>query len=392
MARRTGALIALAVCVLVSGIALAACGGGSSTGGSETSASSEGGSSSVSSADLARYERELEEAYEGTYTPPQGEPFKPPSGKNIWVVSVGQQSEGTAETAEIISEVGPKLGWKVTVFDGKFEPNRWQEGIEQAIAAKADGIALLYIDCAPVKSALEQAKKAGIPVVATENKDCNPSLLTNITFSNGETFLEKNEKAWGKFQADYVIGKTKGETKVITTEETDLETTKAMAAGAKKQLEACPTCEIVEEIKFVGTELGPPLQQKIEQALNQNPEANAFIGNYDTVLTSGGAAALRASGRLGEIAVVGGEGTAEGLELIWDESGSDACVGYDQAWTGYALIDLLGRSFAGKSLQGVDSGLGVQLCDKEHNLPPKGTSFVAPIKYVPLYEKMWGLK
>src|SRR5207244_3512101 len=52
----------------------------------------------------------------------------------------------------------------------------WVDGIRQAIAAKADGIILWAVDCAPVKAPLQDAKKAGIPVVGWEAIDCDQTI------------------------------------------------------------------------------------------------------------------------------------------------------------------------------------------------------------------------
>lgn len=382
--------------IVVAGLGLAACGGGGSSSGTSSSASSVGSTEPSSAesggSDLARYEEELATVVKGTFVPPQGGPVKPPSGKNIWVISTGQSIETSQNASAAMEEAGKMLGWEVTTFDGKFESSREISGIEQALAAKADGIVLLYIDCAPVKAALIQAKEAGVAVVGIESADCEPSLETNVRFGKGESFLEW-ELGFGGTQAKWVIAKTGGEAKTITTVETDLETTKAAGRGINAQFEKCSGCEVVEEITFVGSEFGPPLQQKIEQALNKHPEANSFIAAYDAVLTSGGgAAALRASGRLPEIEVMGGEGSKQGIELIYNEAGNDACSGLSTAWTGYEAIMLFARDFAGQGMDKGSSGIGWQACDKEDNLPPKGETYQPPIDYVADYEKLWGLK
>jgi ribose transport system substrate-binding protein len=384
---------ALLLATLLGALALAGCGGGSgsstSSSGSSTESPAEG---SVSKADLAKYEAELAKLWKGTYTAPQGPSFKPPSGKNIWVISTGQSIETAQNASAAMEEAGEKLGWSVHVFDGKFESSRELSGIQQAIAAKADGIVLLYIDCAPVKAGLEQAKAAGIAVAGIESKDCEPSLETNVKFAQNQSW-EEWSRGWGRGMMTWVIAKTHGEAKVIVAEETDLAVTREVNVGWEEQVKKCPTCEIVANTEFVGAEFGPPLQQKVEQALNSTPEANGFIPAYDAVMTSGGAAAaIRASGRLPEMAVMGGEGSVPGIEQIYDESGMKACIGIPTAQTGWEAIAVLARAFAGMNPGDGNSGVGWQICEKGHNLPPKGETFQPPLEYVPVYEEMWGLK
>lgn len=381
----SGRAVVAAAIVIALSVALVAC-GNSGSGGSGTA---EG---TVSSTDLAKYEKELAKYLTGTYTEPEGVPVKPPPNKDVWVISTGQSIETAQNASKAMEEAGGKLGWNVTIFDGKFESNRELSGIQQAIAGGAEGIVLLYVDCAPVKAGLVQAKDAGIEVVGIESKDCSPSLETNVKFA-GDLSFEEWERGWGRSQMAWAIAKTKGETRAIVTEETDLAVTRYQGEGWKEQIEKCPTCEIVANAHFVGTEFGPPLQQKIEQALNSNPDANAFVATYDAVMTSGGgAAALRASGRLPEIASMGGEGSKQGIEMIYNESGLDACDGIPTAQTGYEAIAVLARAFGGKDPGAGNSGIGWQICEKGHNLPPKGESYQPPVDYVGAYEKMWGLK
>jgi ribose transport system substrate-binding protein len=371
--------------VAIAGLALSAC-----------SSSDDGGSGGrASGGDVAKYQRQLDALYKGTYRAPSGGPVDPPPGKNVWIISTGQEIETAQNASAAMEEAGKTLGWDVTLLDGKFESSRQLSGIEQALADKADGIVLLYVDCAPVKAGIQQAKAAGVAVVGIESKDCSPSLEDHVVkYAGNEDFATWVAHRFGGTQAKWVIAKTKGEAKTIVTVETDLYTTAVTYdPGITAEFEKCKTCEIVDTIDFVGSEFGPPLQQKIEQSLNQHPEANSFIAAYDAVLTGGGgAAALRASGRLDEIESMGGEGSVPGIELIYNQAGMDACSGIPTAWEGYGAIMGLARIFAGQDPERGNSGIGAQACDIDHNLPPKGESYQAPIDFVAEYRKLWGVE
>jgi ribose transport system substrate-binding protein len=376
----------LVVFAVVSAAGLVACGG------SGDGADANG---KASSGDVARYERELEALYEGTYEEPSGGPVKPPKGKNVWVISTGQAIEAAVNASAGMEEAGRALGWDVTVFDGRFDSNRQIAGIEQALTDRADGIVLIYIDCPPVKTALQQARDAGVTVVGIQSQECEPALESHvIRYARHRDFATYLSHGFGGTQAKWVIAKTKGEAKAIVTAETDLYSTRVTYdPGITDEFAGCETCEIVDTVEFVGSELGPPLQQKIEQSLNQHPEANSFIAAYDAAMTSGGgAAALRASGRLDEIEVMGGEGSKPGIELIYDRAGVDACTGTPTGWEGYAAMMSLARIFAGQDPERGDSGIGEQVCDLEHNLPPRGEGYRAPVDYVAAYRRLWGLE
>ena len=153
---------------VLAALALTACGGGEDGGAAEQ----------ASSGDVARSERQLQALYEGTYEEPSGGPVTPPPGKKVWVISTGQTIETAVNAAAAMEAAGQTLGWEVSVFDGKFDSARQISGIEQALADGADGIVLLYVDCAPVKAGLQQARAAGVAVVGIESKDCEPRSRT----------------------------------------------------------------------------------------------------------------------------------------------------------------------------------------------------------------------
>lgn len=373
-----------AIFVAVAAMALAACGDDGSG----------GAGGKASSADVARYDRELKALYKGTYEEPSGGPVKPPEGKNIWVISTGQTIEAAINASAAIEEAGKTLNWDVNVFDGRFDSSRQIAGIEQALADGADGIVLIYIDCPPVRAALQQAEAAGVVVVGIQSQECEPALESHvIRYARHRDFVTYLSHGFGGTQAKWVIAKTKGEAKTIVTAETDLYSTRVTYdPGITDAFAECETCEIVDTVEFVGSEFGPALQQKIEQSLNQHPEANSFIAAYDAVMTGGGgAAALRASGRLDGIVSMGGEGSKPGIELIYDRAGMDACTGTPTGWEGYAAMMSLARIFAGQDPERGDSGIGEQVCDLKHNLPPKGEGYRAPIDYVAAYHGLWGV-
>lgn len=378
-------LVVIAALAVLSVLVLAACGSDDGGGGTDETAKS---------SDVADYEGALDALYAGNFEPPSGPPVKPVKGKSIWLITTGQNIETSQNITAAIEEAGDLLGWDVSLFDGKFESSRWLTGVQQALAAKADGIILFAIDCAPIKAAVEQADKAGVPVVGVEGQDCDPGLFDyNLTFIDGQNFQEWIEEGFAGTQAKWVVADTKGEAKTIVTVQTDLFVTRIALPGIERVFKTCPTCEIVDVVNFVGTDFGPPLQQKIEQSLTEHPEANSFIAAYDAVMTTGGgAAALRASGRLGEMSIMGGEGSAPGVELIYDEAGIDACSGIDFFPEGYGAVMGMVRIFAGQDPYEGETGIGSQICDLEHNLPPEGQAYQAPIDYAAEYEKLWGLK
>jgi ribose transport system substrate-binding protein len=398
--RRVLGVLSLALLVAV----IAGC--GSSSDNTNTSSSTAGAAgatttaASGSSGIVADADKQLNVLYDGTFTLPTEKSPTPVKGKNIWAISIGQTSTSIASVLKVFKDVSAsKLGWKVTVFDGKFQPNLWQTGIRQAIAAKADAIWVVNIDCQPVLAALEDAKRAKIPVIINEGYGCpagKEDLLSylatyNTTIKNGVvgkgegSFAELNQ-AWGAAGAWQLIKATGGKAKIINLVETDNGSTLEISKGAHQVYDLCKTCKVLEDIKFVGGDIGPGLQSKVKQALTQHPDANAVHGNYDDILTTGVASAVSAAG--GDIPIVGVEGNAAVMQLA-REGKALGGSGFFGPWEGYCGIDEFIYVFAGQKPR--PCGLGASAWNKDHHLAPAGQGFDPEMPYQAAYLKSWGL-
>jgi len=386
--RRVRACITTIVCL--SAVAtLAACGGGEPT--SSTTAADTGGAPAASS--------RLETLYAGTYANPPATSPAPPTGKDVWVISPSQSVTIAAAASSAAQRAAKALGWQAHVFDAKGAPDQYLAGIRQAIAAKAEGLVLLYIDCAYVKPGLQEARKAKIKVVAIQSVDCDqaksgdPSLFDYVTHYQEGDFLTWI-KAWGAAQATWDAEVAGGKAKIIEFKETDATATLQSSAGFRAELAKCAGCKVVDTVTFTAADLGTSLQQKAQQAFLSHPDATGVEVPFDGVLTAGVLAAIRAAGAGAKLHVMGGEGDPANLDLIRSGGGQDAAVGTPSPWEAYAAMDGLNRLFAGEDPTKVKTGIGLQIIDKDHNLPASGPFRPIgrdrkPIDFERLYAKAW---
>lgn len=372
---------------LLLALSITACGSSSS---SSSSGSTNGGSTgegSSGSSEAAKAKAELAKLYKGEFGKPDPKAPEHKSGENVWAISIGFAGAGSKFEVEEFKTAAEEVGWNVTLRDGKFEPSVWLSAVREAVRAGADAIWLEAIECKPIKAGLEEAKRAGIIVIGTNTRDCSEPLFTaetELLAGGPREYLP----LFGEAQAVWAIASTDAEAKVLLVYETDQAGTREINEGAKARFEECETCEIVGEVTFVGTELGPPLQQKVEQALLKYPETNVVDGNYDTAVELGIAAAVRSSGK--EIAVLGVEGLPNNVELI-RKGEQSMTTGYPFGWSAYAAVDGMIRLFAGEKEIG-NSGAGYQVVDAEHNLPSSGEIYRPPVDYQALYREAWGIK
>jgi ribose transport system substrate-binding protein len=377
---------ALTLALVLAAAVAAGCGSSSSESDSGSAATA------APSTDTATPDAQLEKYFKGTYTGPPTTAPKAEAGKNVWLVSAGQAATVASMAIAGANDAGKALGWKTTVFDGKFDPSVWANGIRQAMADKADGILLYLIDCNLVKGPLQQARKAGITVVAVESLDCNETNPgQEPLFSAMPEYVEGTYGKWikefGRAQAQWAIAKTGGKAEVLYPKTDEVMGYTLIREGAEEQLKKCAACKI-DYYEFRQADLGPQLRQKTEQALLKNPKANVMILPLDSMVTAGVGAAITGSGR-SKMLVVGAEGEAANIDMIRDgKPGMNAGVGIPTRYEGFAGIDAMLRLFAGE--KPAPSGIGIQVFDKEHNLPASGT-YAAPIDFEAEYKKAWGV-
>lgn len=338
----------------------------------------------------------LESTYygQGSYTEPSSSGPKAQSGHKIAVINSGVQSPTGTQQANAAREVAKLLGWDLTVYDGKYEPAAYQEGIRQAISQKADVIWLYSIDCPLVKTALAEAKKAGIPVVSQEAADCSdvdpksPSYFARtLQFSEGN--FVKWAQGLGAAQATWLVAKLGEKADIIEVSVPELVVTQAVHDGfAATMAKECPNCKVTN-LQVQISDFGPAMQEKIETALLRNPKANGMAVSYDDLMTTGGSAAVMSSGRNDTLEVVAGSGFPANVDLVHKNQGQDAGYAYDASFETWAAADMVNRLLA--NAEPGKSGVGVAVFDHDKGLPAEGKQWKTDVDYATAFKKVWGV-
>jgi len=388
-ARTIAPRVAVALTVLTFGLAAVACGDDDSAGDSASAngTAAEGG--------VGEAKSNADKLYKGTYAEPPAESPPVKRGQNVWVISCGQAIATCSAPANGAVEAAKLLGWENKLIDGKADPTATANAIRQAISANADGIFVMAMDCEFIRQPLAEAKKAGVAVIGVESYDCNESdPSAEPLFAGVVTYVEGPYSDWiyayGAAQADYIIAKTDGKAEVLNFFFDEVQAGKRFNDGFVEQMKKlCPECK-VDPVRFRLADLGTPaMQQKAEQALLKYPNANALQVPTDAAITLGVGAAVQASGRSADILKMGGEGQPPNMDLLRAGRQQDAGVGYPPAWEGYAAMDGLNRIFNGD--KPVGSGIGLQLYDKDHNVPASG-GYEPPVDFQAAFRKAWGIE
>lgn len=312
--------------------------------------------------------------------------------KKVWVISCGEAYQACALLSSSYAEAGKELGWSVNLADGKADPSVATGLIRQAVAAKADGIAVFGFDCPGIKSGLQSAKSAGIPVVQFTSVDCDdeafgsgdPLFTAGVSILGSQNIKDYYLK-WGAARAEYVAALMGGEGKLLEIANTDQRAQQYSNQGFEEQFEkSCPDCELVK-VPFTFSQVPREATAAWTSALMQNPDATAVATGIDSLMGLGLQTALKQANFQGIIA--GGEGL--NLDLV-RQGVQDTETVMPYGLISWGLADTLNRLFAGESPADLPSqGGGWQFLDKDHNLPAEGEQWEPPFDYRQIYRTMW---
>jgi ribose transport system substrate-binding protein len=335
----------------------------------------------------------------GTYGQPPSTSPPAKAGVNMWLISCGQAYTSCSIPIGQAAQASKTLGWKTTIFDDKNDPTNAGDGIRQAVADGARAIYLYYIDCTYVKSALEEARAAGVLIVASESAGCNdvdPNAKSGFdyvtTYSGGlegpsttgeQINFPQFTREFGEAQGLYAITKVRGPVKALVFTDTSGFSGLSSAKGMNEALGSCDGCSS-RVVEFPYSELSDgSLQQRVAQELLNNPGINVVAASYDAIAVYGLAEGAATSGR--DIVVIEGEGSEAGLDLL--RAGKTTLgAGIPLGWEAYAAMDAANRLLQGQ--KPAPSGIGLQLFAKGVNVPEKG-AYQPPVDYVSLYAKAW---
>jgi len=339
---------------------------------------------------------ELSKLYAGTSTQVSTTARPAATNKFVVIISAGQSSISSSVPVDAAAAAAQAIGWRSTILDGKLQPSTYGGLVSQAIALGANGILLDGIDCNQVRGPLEQAKARHIVVIPLYAYDCNdptenaggPLFSAVVNFDNlPSKQLGYFAESYGRGQADYIIAQSHNKANVLVLNDPEFTVLKYTAAGFNDQIAHSGGSKVVATLNFLAADLGAKLQQEIQAELLQHPNINWIKSPYTYATILGVVPALGAYPK-GKYNVMGGEGFQPELA---DVSGGSvtAAMAISSQWVGWATIDTMNSVFTHKKVS--LSGIGWQLVDATHNLPPDG-NLVPKENYQAAYEKAWGVK
>ena len=327
----------------------------------------------------------------------------PVAGKNVWVIPCAIAAEGCAIPANAIADAGKRIGWKVTVSDGGFDPTVQSNGIRSAIADHADAIVLIAVDCPNVSTAAQEAKDAGILLYSDFSLDCNEGTSGPQLFDGWATFSPERTQysaylhdVRARVAVDWMITTVGTDAKILLVDQTDLLNAQIEKKAFQDLLAAdCSSC-VLSTVGFTGADLlSGNLRGIVAAALAADPSVQVVVAPYDASISLGIGPAVTAATI--KPLVVGYEGLSANMAEIKAGGPTSLSTGFPSQWVGWQSVDELNRLFAGQPL--VDQGMGWQAVDADHNIPTATTFYDGNVDksgapkqdYQANFLKIWGV-
>lgn len=396
---RSWALVAL---FGLAAISLAACGGGgSSTGsteaggsGSEEGASGESAnaeSSGGGSALVSDCESTLKKAGEPLKFKVPGSPIDTSSlkGKSVTFVSLSQAVPTIAEAANQTVAAGKKVGISVSIWDGKGEVTRMQQGIESAVTKGDDAIILLGIPTALTEGALKKAAAAHIPVISELNNEPEEGAPgqgagEDIAATTAPSYVEV-----GSWLACKAIVETEGAANVVIFGAEELQPSAKEVEGIESKLEECSGCSFTSN-NTPTSEWETKLPGLAQSTIRSNPEVNYMLPLYDGMgifVTAG----VRQAGAAGKVKVASFNGTPPGLKLVQEGEIMTADPGQSSGWLAYGGLDQAMRAMLGEKPANPKIPLRYFDTENTKGVNVEDEAELYGNEYEAGFEKLWGV-
>ena len=329
-----------------------------------------------------------------TFAPPAGVgaiDFAALKGKKVAIINLVKAVPILTQWEDEMTSALKGSGIELTSVDGKFDPNEWGRGIEQAVAAKADLIFLLGVPPNAVAPQIAEAKKAGIPVLASLQGYAGKSLaaIPDLTADVGFDY-----RIPGVMMAQWFVADSKGKGNALIMSSDDNGSSPdgwgAMEAEIKR---LCPDCKTKREDSTVPQWSDGTLQQRTKALVQEDPSITHILAVYDG-MTLAIEPGLVEAGVADKIRVAGFNGTPAVMANVQKGTAVKMDVGNPNMWFSAGAADAILSVLSGKKAI-EDAGVPFRIFTQE-NLTGVDTSKEDPTNWYgidPLkeYRTLWGL-
>jgi ribose transport system substrate-binding protein len=313
---------------------------------------------------------------------------KAQEGKTIVVLAGDLKNGGILGVTTGVEEAAAAIGWQVKVLDGAGSIGGRTAAFGQAMALKPAGIIINGFDAVEQAPALEQAKAAGIPLVAWHaGPVIGPDEKTGLFANVSTDAMEVSKSA-----ADWAYSDAKGKPGVVIFTDSTYAIAIAKADKMKEEIEKLggKVLEYVDTPIAETSQRMPQLTTSLLQKYGDQWTHSLAINDLYFDFMGPSLAAAGKGGTDAPINVAAGDGSESAYQRIRAGQFQKVTVAEPLNLQGWQLVDELNRAFAGQQWSGYLSPLHVVTADNVEFDGGAKNSFDPENGYRDEYKKLWG--
>jgi ribose transport system substrate-binding protein len=312
---------------------------------------------------------------------------KPDAGKSIVFLSGDEQNDISHLYGVYMKQAAEKLGWKVTVIDGKGSPTSWLAGMNQAIALKPNGIAL-FADAASLKDPIKAGVAQGVSFVGLHAAGLpGPQPDLNL-FVN----IQEDPREIGKAEAQWAVADSDGKARVVILTHNEYAIAEVKSMATKAAIEKCPGCKVLDYVNSPASEAAQRQPQLTTSWIQRfgPPFYGTSVGDNDwdfavPVLRAGGVAP-------DQVKLIGADGNRSAYDRI-RKGGQYQVVTVSEPieLQAYQAIDELNRAFHQQPPSGFVQPPFLVTPANIHSEGGDQNTFIPSNDYKKHYMEIWGV-
>jgi ribose transport system substrate-binding protein len=309
--------------------------------------------------------------------------------KVIALVNQDQRNSGGRAVLEFTAEAAKIMGWETRTLDGQGTITGMTAAMNQAIALKPDGIALINIDAIEHAPEIAQADSLGIKMVswhsgATPGKLPNSPIFTNVTTDPVEV---------GKTAGLYAVANSGGHANVVALLDNAYQIGVTKTDAVKAAVEGCKTCTMLEAYSSPWAEISARMAPFVRNAKGKYGDKwNYTICTndiyYDFIGPELQSEGINGEGPPKNISM--GDGSESAFQRIRKNEYQIGVIAEAMRLDGFQIVDELNRAFAGKPPSGFVSPLHLITPSNVNGDIGKGGFYDPSNGYQQAYMKIWG--
>jgi ribose transport system substrate-binding protein len=309
------------------------------------------------------------------------------AGKKLWIIDISSSIELVQVSDAATTTALKAVGASVTTFDGKGSVTEYARGIQEAINDKADAIALYAIDPTVVSGPIQQAKAAGIPVIAVQFGDPGAKLPDGVVAQATYPYSTA-----GAGEANWITASANGAAVGIELiSAPDVSNSKAIVSGFTDTIaKNCPNCTVYHD-EIAVADWSTKIGTQVNSSLNAHPDIKYVVPVYDGMATFA-IPSIKTAGRK-DVKIVSFNASKSVMKFLASGDTVGADIGSPQAWEGWALADQFLRVVTGNTPL-ADTKVGLRLFTSDNvgslDLGAAESEWYG-VDFASKYKTLWGV-